>query len=80
MAEQIKIGKKVFQFVVLDEAQFITNPTTKRFDARTGIQSTWRVASSGTPIENNRLDFWSIFRFLVLWLLKGKHILLNDAS
>ncbi|MDR3317602.1 MAG: DEAD/DEAH box helicase [Puniceicoccales bacterium] len=67
-----KISKKVFQLVVLDEAQFIKNPTTKIFYACTGIKSTWRLALSGTPIENNLLDLWSIFRFLMPGLLGEK--------
>ncbi|MDR2812647.1 MAG: DEAD/DEAH box helicase [Puniceicoccales bacterium] len=63
------ITKKNFQLAVLDEAQFIKNPTTKVFHACTAIRSQWRLALSGTPIENNLMDLWSIFRFLMPGLL-----------
>jgi SNF2 family DNA or RNA helicase len=58
---------------VLDEAQFIKNPTTKIFYACTAIRSKWRLALSGTPIENNLVDLWSIFRFLMPGLLGEKN-------
>jgi SNF2 family DNA or RNA helicase len=64
-----KITKKSFQLAVLDEAQFIKNPTTKGFHACSAIRSQWRLALSGTPIENNLMDLWSIFRFLMPGLL-----------
>ncbi|MDR1367064.1 MAG: DEAD/DEAH box helicase family protein, partial [Puniceicoccales bacterium] len=66
------ITKKNFQLAVLDEAQFIKNPTTKVFHACTAIRSKWRLALSGTPIENNLMDLWSIFRFLMPGLLGEK--------
>jgi SNF2 family DNA or RNA helicase len=66
------ITKKNFQLAVLDEAQFIKNPTTKVFHACTAIRSKWRLTLSGTPIENNLMDLWSIFRFLMPGLLGEK--------
>ncbi|MDR1907102.1 MAG: DEAD/DEAH box helicase [Puniceicoccales bacterium] len=68
-----KITKKSFQLTVLDEAQFIKNPTTKGFHACSAIRSKWRLALSGTPIENNLMDLWSIFRFLMPGLLGEKN-------
>jgi SNF2 family DNA or RNA helicase len=68
-----KITKKSFQLAVLDEAQFIKNPTTKGFHACAAIHSKWRLALSGTPIENNLMDLWSIFRFLMPGLLGEKN-------
>jgi SNF2 family DNA or RNA helicase len=58
---------------VLDEAQFIKNSATKLFHACSAIQSQWRLALSGTPIENRLLDLWSIFRFLMPGLLGEKN-------
>ncbi|MDR1303060.1 MAG: DEAD/DEAH box helicase [Puniceicoccales bacterium] len=68
-----EIAKRNFQLAVLDEAQFIKNPTTKIFYACTAIRSKWRLALSGTPIENNLVDLWSIFRFLMPGLLGEKN-------
>ncbi|MDR0351177.1 MAG: DEAD/DEAH box helicase [Puniceicoccales bacterium] len=64
-------GKK-FQLAILDEAQCIKNPSTKVFAACLAIDSTWRLALSGTPIENNIQDLWSIFRFLMPGLLQDQ--------
>ncbi|UPA28385.1 MAG: DEAD/DEAH box helicase [Verrucomicrobiota bacterium] len=66
------ITKKAFQLAVLDEAQFIKNSTTKVFHACNALKAQWRLALSGTPIENNLLDLWSIFRFLMPGLLGEK--------
>lgn len=65
-------AKKCFQLAVLDEAQFIKNSTTKVFHACNALKAEWRLALSGTPIENNLLDLWSIFRFLMPGLLGEK--------
>lgn len=66
------ITQKEFQLAVLDEAQFIKNSTTKVFHACNALKAHWRLALSGTPIENNLLDLWSIFRFLMPGLLGEK--------
>ncbi len=50
--------------VVLDEAQFIKNPETKQSRAARSINSDYRIALTGTPVENNVGDLWSIMEFL----------------
>lgn len=50
--------------VVLDEAQFIKNPTSKRARAAFRLRAAQRVVATGTPVENHLGDLWSIFRFL----------------
>ena len=50
--------------VVLDEAQAIKNPRTKVFKAATALQADFRMATTGTPLENHLDELWSIFRFL----------------
>ena len=49
--------------VVLDEAQAIKNPTTRRARAALGLQADCRVALTGTPIENRLAELWSIMAF-----------------
>ena len=49
---------------VLDEAQFIKNPHTLRAKAAFKIDAKFRIAATGTPIENHLGDLWSLFRFL----------------
>jgi SNF2 family DNA or RNA helicase len=50
--------------VVLDEAQNIKNPETKQAKAARGLRASWKVALTGTPVENNVGDLWSIMEFL----------------
>lgn len=49
---------------ILDEAQNIKNPKTKQARSARAIKSEYRVALTGTPIENNVGDLWSIMEFL----------------
>lgn len=49
--------------VILDEAQAIKNPTSQNAKAACALPSKYRLALSGTPIENRLLDLWSIFSF-----------------
>jgi non-specific serine/threonine protein kinase len=50
--------------VILDEAQAIKNPGAKQTKAVKALQSSWRLALTGTPVENRLGDLWSIFDFL----------------
>ncbi|HUQ93332.1 MAG TPA: DEAD/DEAH box helicase [Bryobacteraceae bacterium] len=50
--------------VILDEAQNIKNPETKQARAAMALVSGYRIALTGTPVENNVGDLWSIFEFL----------------
>jgi non-specific serine/threonine protein kinase len=50
--------------VVLDEAQAIKNPGAKQTKAVKALNSKWRLALTGTPVENRLGDLWSIFDFL----------------
>jgi SNF2 family DNA or RNA helicase len=50
--------------VVLDEAQNIKNPETKQAKAARSVDADARVALTGTPVENNVGDLWSIMEFL----------------
>lgn len=53
-----------FEYVVLDEAQTIKNPSSQIARASRLLKANFRLALSGTPIENNAGDLWSIFEFL----------------
>jgi SNF2 family DNA or RNA helicase len=50
--------------VVVDEAQNIKNPETKQARAARSLKADYRVALTGTPVENNVGDLWSIMDFL----------------
>lgn len=54
-----------FEYVVLDEAQFIKNPKTQNAKSVKTIRAKHKLALTGTPIENSLSELWSIFDFLL---------------
>ena len=55
--------------VVLDEAQQIKNARSQTTRAILSLDSRWRLALTGTPIENHLGELWSLFQFLAPGLL-----------
>jgi len=53
-----------WQTVVLDEAQAIKNMQTKRSQAAMNLQASFKVITTGTPIENHLGELWNLFRFI----------------
>lgn len=53
-----------WQGVVLDEAQGIKNAETRQSQAARSLKAQWRVALTGTPIENHVGDLWALMDFL----------------
>lgn len=49
--------------VVLDEAQYIKNPETKRALAVKSLRRRAGISVTGTPLENRLLDIWSLMDF-----------------
>ena len=58
--------------VVLDEAQNIKNPDTEQAKAARSLSAKFRIALTGTPVENNVRDLWSIMEFLNPGLLGSR--------
>lgn len=58
------LASRPFATVVLDEAQAIKNPATQRARAACLLDAGFRVALTGTPIENHLGELWSLMRFL----------------
>ncbi|MDR3567032.1 MAG: DEAD/DEAH box helicase [Syntrophobacteraceae bacterium] len=50
--------------IVLDEAQAIKNVLTKRSQAAMGLTGNFRLATTGTPIENHLGELWTLFNFI----------------
>jgi SNF2 family DNA or RNA helicase len=50
--------------IILDEAQNIKNPSTRQAQAARSLAAGMRIALTGTPVENNVGDLWSIMEFL----------------
>ena len=53
-----------WDMVVLDEAQTIKNPDSQVARAAYQLKARFRVALTGTPVENRLTDLWSLFHFL----------------
>ena len=50
--------------IVLDEAQNIKNPATRQARAARSLGADYRVALTGTPVENHVGDLWAVMQFL----------------
>lgn len=58
--------KKIFfDYVILDEAQNIKNPSSQNSKSVKELKSKNRFALTGTPIENSLMELWSIFDFIM---------------
>jgi SNF2 family DNA or RNA helicase len=53
-----------WETIVLDEAQFIKNMTTKRSQSAMELQGKFKLITTGTPIENHLGELWTLFRFI----------------
>ncbi|MEW5547754.1 DEAD/DEAH box helicase [Pseudomonas soli] len=62
-----------WHLLVLDEAQNIKSSTSKAAQAVRELQASQRLCLTGTPMENNLGELWSIFHFLMPgWLGDSK--------
>ena len=53
-----------FHYLVLDESQNTKNPGSQVAQAVLLLKGKYRLALSGTPVENNLTELYSLFRFL----------------
>ncbi|MDV4151934.1 DEAD/DEAH box helicase [Clostridium sp. AL.422] len=56
---------KNFDFCIIDEGQNIKNKDSKISESVKTINANCKIALTGTPIENNLLELWSIFDFIM---------------
>lgn len=69
--EQYKSIK--FDYCILDEGQNIKNPIAQNTTSVKNINAQNRFVLTGTPIENNLIELWSIFDFLMPGYLDNVH-------
>ena len=71
-----------FDYCIIDEAQNIKNPDAIITKAIKNVNAKVRFALTGTPIENNLMELWSIFDFIMPGYLynksKFKSIFINN--
>ena len=58
------LGSVPWRAVILDEAQNIKNPGSQQARNAQGLPADYRIALTGTPVENHVGDLWSIMQFL----------------
>ncbi|MGE0929497.1 DEAD/DEAH box helicase [Peijinzhouia sedimentorum] len=68
-AKQIILGRVNWFAAVLDEAQRIKTPGTLVSRAAKGLNADFKVAMTGTPVENSWIDLWCITDFIASGLL-----------
>ena len=67
-----RLAAEDWEVVVLDEAQAVKNPESQVAMAAFRLRARWRVALSGTPVENRLEELWSQMHFLARGLLGGR--------
>ena len=50
-----------WSFIVFDEIQYLKNPNTRVSVAAKALKSNFKLAVTGTPVENSLKDIWNIF-------------------
>ncbi len=68
-----ELQKHEFGTIILDEAQNIKNPNTITARSVRRINADMRLCLSGTPIDNNLVELWSLFEFLMPGFLGAQH-------
>lgn len=52
-------AKKSFSYLIMDESQHVKNRNSKRFESLSRVNAQYRIAMTGTPIENGIQDIYS---------------------
>ncbi|HEY4393928.1 MAG TPA: DEAD/DEAH box helicase, partial [Polyangia bacterium] len=66
------LAARRFATVILDEAQAIKNPDSQVARAAYGLTADFRIAMTGTPLENRLDELWSLAHFTNRGLLGGR--------
>ncbi|MFF8894815.1 DEAD/DEAH box helicase [Brevibacterium casei] len=59
--------------LILDEAQFVKNSTSQVHQAAKAVSAPFRLALTGTPLENSLRDVWSLFSITAPGLFPSPH-------
>jgi superfamily II DNA or RNA helicase len=63
--DQKVLAEHEYHLLILDEAQYVKNATTKAAQAIRGLRARHRLCLTGTPLENHLGELWSQFDFLL---------------
>lgn len=65
LQRETELLKKVhWHTIIADEAQALKNPLAKRTKAAYALKGDFKMITTGTPIENDLTELWSLFRFI----------------
>ena len=62
--DQLLLGRVDWSVVACDEAQYVKNPTAGVTSAVKGLKTRFRLACTGTPVENGLSELWCIVDFV----------------
>ncbi|MCY4326990.1 MAG: DEAD/DEAH box helicase, partial [Rhodobacteraceae bacterium] len=54
-----------YELAILDEAQAVKNPAARTAKLIRNIEARQRIALTGTPLENNLMELWALFDWLI---------------
>lgn len=68
-SEEARLSAIGWATVVLDEAHAIKNQQSKTFKACMALKAEYRIALTGTPVQNRLSELWALFNFILPGLL-----------
>lgn len=81
MRSDIRFLKDIeFDYVVLDESQFIKNPQSQVAKAALLLKAKHRLALSGTPVQNNTFDLYAQMNFLNPGMLGSREFFMSEFA
>ena len=66
--------------LILDEAQFVKNRTAKVHQCARDLDTPFKLAITGTPMENNLLELWSLFAIVAPGLFPSARRFLDEYA
>ncbi|MFC4861232.1 type I Zorya anti-phage system protein ZorD [Pseudomonas sp. MAHUQ-62] len=69
--QEFSLARQQWAIVICDEAQKIKNPAAMITQAAKAVPARFRVACTGTPVENTLIDLWCLFDFIQPGFLGG---------
>ena len=67
--QEFSLARQPWSVVICDEAQKIKNPAARVTQATKALQARFRIACTGTPVENSLTDLWCLYDWIQPGLL-----------
>ena len=61
---QFSLGREQWSIMICDEAQKIKTPNALVTQAAKAMNADFKIACTGTPVENSLKDLWCLFDFI----------------